>query len=75
MDLIKMNKEHIKIKAAVVRDINVRDDYGNPFDLIDGYMDSQGEIIRVIFRNMRLNYIKIWNLVDEEIVEKVYKFK
>jgi len=75
IDLIKMNNRQIKEKAEFIRDKIMLDAYGNPFDFIDGYMNSNGEIIRVVFRNPLLGYIEAWNLVDDEIQERVYKFK
>lgn len=74
IDLRKMNSEQIKGKAHYVRNTKMLDPYGNPFDFINGYIDNKGDIVRAIFRNSNLEYIKAWNLVDDEIEEKIFKY-
>src|SRR5258708_1123937 len=71
--IAKMNKEQMKLKIEFVRQNKMLDINGNPFELIDGYIDDKGDIIRLVFRNTALKYIESWDLIENEVKERVFR--
>lgn len=74
-DINKMPDDIIQGKAEYVKEKHMVDKYGNVFELIGGFTDNNGDMVRVIFRNNGLKYINVWNLKDDIISEEVYKFQ
>lgn len=74
-DIVKLNDVQLKESSEFVRNNKMLDKYGNAFELIDSYIDPNGDIIRSIFRNGALKYLEIWNRVDWEIEATILKFK
>lgn len=72
--LSRMERDILKVKAEYLEKSRFLDHFGNPFSLEEAYVDSNGDIMRIIFRNKALKYLEIWNLVNNRIEEKIYSY-
>lgn len=73
LEIFKMNSEHVKMKNAIVDTWS--DCYGNRFELIEGYMNSEGVIIRIVLRNNALKYLKVLHEIKDDVAQMILKFK
>jgi hypothetical protein len=73
-DIYQLQDNELKVKTKYVNEKKYLDDNGCAFELIDGYSDSNGDLIRVVFRNNGSKYLCVWNDIGDTIEERVYKF-